>query len=698
MIFQPTNVIPSATGSLGDGTVDVTAGLNVSWMVNGNSPMTAFEITIFQNNADSTKLFSTGTLADNCPFYGVNYNGEQQYFTYHIPASSLISAGIVNGSEYKLVITQFWGNNEEDSVVQTSASAFITRSFPRIAISPITSPMASKSYTFYGIYTQDQGDNLNWVRWQIAYADDTENPFYDSGNIYGTAELKMTYDGFFSGSNYAVRLLIQTENGVIADTGFETFEVRYATSEAVGVITATCAGKGHSAVKVSWPLLSYLPGKASGNYSIKGNNRLVLDFGANITWNEQNGKQLLFKAPYSVIFKFKVRDVTAEIFALNTTAGRITLYYDSANYKLYLMQDAKELFYAEAVFIGSEITAIITPQAAFFRFFAALGGRFPSDTLYPRNNLYPAGYSSFINAQPGKDISYTQGDITSVNISSGIIVDYLQILNTEVSQEVIDGIIKNNFYEPSFDGHTYFLADFTDGLNAGNIKGVGGNLTGLALYRQSETDRNLEKIGSFSPGVSEVYDYTAKSQQGPYTYYIFPESNSSYISAPLVSNKISPCFWNWSVISCSERNDGTFEVEAEYLFGKNLSSGSIGNNNSPTILNNFTRFPTVQPAAQNYQSGTLVSLIGYVDKNARYSDSVKLRDAIWGLSVTKNILFLKNRKGDFFQIKTAGPINMETMDNTKEQAQTVNLPWVQISDGEKEKVFSLPTDEFFGEI
>ena len=51
-LFQPTNIYPSSLGELGNGTVDVTQALNVSWQVNGNSAMTAFSITIYQNDAD----------------------------------------------------------------------------------------------------------------------------------------------------------------------------------------------------------------------------------------------------------------------------------------------------------------------------------------------------------------------------------------------------------------------------------------------------------------------------------------------------------------------------------------------------------------------------------------------------------------------------------------------------------------------
>ena len=70
MLYQPTNVYPSMTGGLGNGVVDVTKPLKVSWQVNGNSAMTAYQITIYKNDSASTQVMTTSKLTNNCPFYG----------------------------------------------------------------------------------------------------------------------------------------------------------------------------------------------------------------------------------------------------------------------------------------------------------------------------------------------------------------------------------------------------------------------------------------------------------------------------------------------------------------------------------------------------------------------------------------------------------------------------------------------------
>ena len=148
------------------------------------------------------------------------------------------------------------------------------------------------------------------------------------------------------------------------------------------------------------------------------------------------------------------------------------------------------------------------------------------------------------------------------------------------------------------------------------------------------------------------------------------------------------------MLSCKEQTGGGYLVESEFTFGKNLVSGTISNNNTPQILENFTRYPTVQPSPVNYRSGSLQSLIGVIDyKNGnQYSDTLALRDAIYDLSTTQNSLFLKNRKGDLLRIRVSEATGMETMDGSRTQAQTVTLSWAEV--GNAEGVAILGTADF----
>ena len=322
MLYQPTNIYPSMTGSLGNGVVDAAKDLRVTWQVNGNSAMVAYQITIYRNNAASTQLYSTGKQTQGCPFYGVDAAGNVQFFSHTIAAAALSGAGITNGGEYKLVIRQWWGSSDAQSVTQTSASAFITRNAPGLTIGEISEPLAVREYTFTALYTQAQGDSLNWVRWQFALVDAAGEyeTLRDTGKIYGTGELKFTYDGMFAGSRYAVRCSVQTQNGVEADTGWQEFAVEYTTEIIPGTLTACQTRKG-SGVRLNFPPVRNLPAEVTGDYEME-DSYLVLPAGSKAVWDTQDGEAMALSSNCDIVWRGKA---DAEGTVLKVTGDGLTL-------------------------------------------------------------------------------------------------------------------------------------------------------------------------------------------------------------------------------------------------------------------------------------------------------------------------------------------------------------------------------------
>lgn len=270
MLNQPSNVTPDEV--YGTGTVDLTQDLNVTWRVVGSSAMTAYQIDFFQNNSTSTAVYSTGKQMLQTPFWGVNYAGETQYFTATVAAATLAANSMTNGNEYKFLITQWWGETEADSIMQTTASVFQGRSAPTLALTAIDSPVTSKAYTFTATYSQAQGDPLKWLRWRISEADNFDSPFVDTGNIYGTGELQVSYDGFLTGVTYAIELDIETANGIDATTGWVNFNVSYSLPETTGSVEA-CMLNGDACVWIKWPAVGAAEGYSIMRQTV-GDNRL----------------------------------------------------------------------------------------------------------------------------------------------------------------------------------------------------------------------------------------------------------------------------------------------------------------------------------------------------------------------------------------------------------------------------------------
>lgn len=96
-LFMPTFITPSTLWGIGNGVVDATESIEVSWRVNGNSPMTAFRIRILTEKG--TEVFNTGKITDGCPFYGVNNLGHPNLFHYTFTPSATPTSEIT-GKEW----------------------------------------------------------------------------------------------------------------------------------------------------------------------------------------------------------------------------------------------------------------------------------------------------------------------------------------------------------------------------------------------------------------------------------------------------------------------------------------------------------------------------------------------------------------------------------------------------------------------
>lgn len=250
MLFQPSNIYPSTFSGIGAGTVDVTQGLNVSWQVNGDTPMTAYQIRIYQNDSGSTLMYDSGSVTVSPAFEPHDKYGNATYFTAIISAAALSTAGIVNGYQYgyKMLITQWWGVS--DYVEQTSASVFITRSTPNISIDAIPNPVAASSITITATYSQAQGDPISTVEWVFALAGSESNPIRKTGAI-STQVLSFDADGLITGNTYSIMCNVVTSTGMEASTGFVQFPVLYSSSS-LGINYQLAQLKNSSAVYLSW--------------------------------------------------------------------------------------------------------------------------------------------------------------------------------------------------------------------------------------------------------------------------------------------------------------------------------------------------------------------------------------------------------------------------------------------------------------
>lgn len=685
-LYQPTNIFPSSFAGVGGGVVDVTQPLTVSWQVNGSSAMTAYQIKIYENTTASKLVYNSDRVNLQHPFYGMTSTGDVNYFQVTIPANRLINLSNGFSSGYKMLITQWWNGG---SIQQLSPSFFLTRTNPAVTVS-VPATVTSRSVTFTGSYTQAQGDTLDWFRWELALQDDPESPIEDSGYIYGTEDIQVTYDGLFTNTAYSVRLTIQTENGVQATTGWQNFTAQYDVSDMKGYVDA-CVSPLEGVI-IQWPRISYINGKPSGPHQLTGG-QLRLPAGSSITWDERNGEPMNIPTPWSLAWSGIV-PLTGTSPVWRITGDGHTLSLSIEPHLISLILDGAVLASVEIphLVVDYTIRMVLTPRELHMYYPVQEGGLYPSSVLFPSATLYPMGgdvsWERFTYP-----LTWVQPDIESITLYGEQRCDYIMVSGGEVSGALLGDLLTNFEFEPSWTLDTWFLATFNGtGINGGNITPSGDSITGAAVYRLKKGDRRLQLVANVGIGSSTLVDEGFRNQS-TYTYYVFVLGTNTYVSAPLISNPVTPMFWNWTVLDCSVDSNGTYHLEEAHLFRNSVSTDSISNNNAPSMLQNFTPYPLRQPSSYNFKSSTLTGYIGRVDmKLNQYIDTVDMAEALYNLSVSNNPKFLRDRKGNLWRIQTNAAVSMQTGDTMVPQPYFGSFPWAEVGAADGISIICQPGD------
>ena len=704
-LYQPTNVTPSMLGALGNGVVDVTNGIFVSWQVDGQNPMTAFQIRILENTSASKVLYDTGKKTDGCPFYGRDEKGDVVFFQYWITGSALSAAGVTNGNTYKMLITQWWSDTQ--SVTQQSASVFQCRDTPTLRIGDSANPGAFVPQNktvgeFTATYQQAQGDELAWVRWrlwQYGSSGVADTLLVDTGNV-PTSVLKFQYDGFFNGEKYLLQCDGETVSGVSV-FAFKRLDCSYDVAGFSGTVQ-TCVDRKKSGVKVYWPTALEINGTPSGELYIQGKQLYMLP-DSYVSWSTNDASAEEWKTPIGVVWKGKIQTLPMKVFSLYVKDAEqsddevillkpIDVVIDAE--KVSVLLGSVEIGRAVGRFSANDILTVALTDDKIYVYRTYENGMYPDNALTPEENLFPQ--KSWLRKEKYVgDVFIPSDTILRTEVHGPQICDYIWVLKNNVPGNVLEML--GGVYTPVFDENTLLLADFKNGLQAGTVQ-TGLNISTWRVYRRDEKD------GTFVPvcatpnayyGLS-VLDCAAVSQH-TYTYYVFGVTLDGEIATQaLKSDPVTVCLWDWTILECEEDKNHAYLYNGDvrgyvvkdiFRFSLNVESGATGNNYTPNLLANFTRYPTVQQTPQRYMSGTLSGYLGDVDADGNYRDTLERRNALFALAQSDKTLFLKNRKGDLIRITISGQISAKTQDATRQQALICSVPWAETGDVKNTGIF-----------
>lgn len=229
---------------------------------------------------------------------------------------------------------------------------------------------------------------------------------------------------------------------------------------------------------------------------------------------------------------------------------------------------------------------------------------------------------------------------------------------------------------------------------------------GWDLYRIETETGKIEHAGIIPPGQDAIYDFGAKNNtEYHYKVYYAATNVEGYTLSTERPIKMR-YYWNWAIIETEAEEteymhypfagnvdifNKMYHVKRVHQFQANVDSGSISNENTPYVENNFTPYPTVQKVGRKGLSGKLRAWVGGV-KDTQFRDSVKMVDDLMDLSTRNTVKFLRDRKGNLRMIEISDAIVKETQDKYAEQPVQIEIPWVEVGDAKDCQIVSLLTD------
>ena len=667
-LFQPTNITPDLKGGVKNGVILIPSGVatptnwDISWSVNGNVPMTAYQIDFFQNNAASTQTGTTGKITLNPAFSAVSADGTETRYTATV-AWSLIS-GTYSGTgtfEGKFRITMWWGSGANDYVEQRSLSVFQVSKEWGLAITNIDGVGGNMIFTGQFNSLSTYGEiTLNWTRWVVYSGMGVGGEIVaDTGKVWGATEYVWTPHTLAPG-DYTVQFSAEQSNGAeISDS--ETFSVlQEDTTTVTGLLSVGC-DRAKDAVAISFMGYDYIapePGTGSTTYPIPGNQF------PNVPWHFIWHGTLVGDTP---LFTITCKNGTT-----------LTAYYNTADYE-FKFTPAGTGGGAWQVTVGDEVYVCFTT------------GYFTSGVT---TGFQWLAYSPDDIQNDNRAVTgYTQSEIVSVTL-----YDNAPATNFYVGFGTNNDEIKAGFNDPT-------AGAFFEGPQVGYpqdgyayINYLGNTDASQSLYRQEVGKNELVYVGTFEPYPDPayetvLYDYSAVNGK-TYQYLVIENGEYGGNAAITYSPQISPCFWDWLLIEAIPNTSdwyvaqGSYTVTQVFIFSANVQTGSYTNRATRNVQPTFTPYPAVFRSTQNSRQGTLTGLIGSATQG-EYNDSNATEAAIRGLSSSKNQLFLRDRRGNFLRIALAGEITMSVNDRTMKQEINASVPWVEIGPADSTGVFGV---------
>lgn len=420
-------------------TIDLSSdNIPFSCIVDGNESVNAWQIVIYDIVTNGV-VFDSGKITLKSSFYPVDEKNRNVVFSVnlkdYIPESN---TDFINRAEAYYWTITLWGNSGYSTT--SYQEVFYANETPEISFlykyqtdedySSLNDKdvLISRDCTFKATYKQNDGVQLKRYGWRITDTD-SKQVFVDTitGNqIYGSIDnIICNYDGFLNGGNYSVELFVETQNNTKVTTSPLHFTVSYISTilsndfkvetlkkepaimldwnEAV-VITGVLKDANNDIVNIDHTTFkTNYPVKSQCSIEVPKESKIIYDYGVSSSLDiseesyiafstqllsssdatlffaeghDDAGYELKRKLSYSNgIFKYEVAGMNGAVAsATHTATSRPSEYVWFNIFMSPLIETGDGEYTVELNIFESNV----------------INCRYPSESLYPREDFYPA--------------------------------------------------------------------------------------------------------------------------------------------------------------------------------------------------------------------------------------------------------------------------------------------------------------------
>ena len=274
-----------------------------------------------------------------------------------------------------------------------------------------------------------------------------------------------------------------------------------------------------------------------------------------------------------------------------------------------------------------------------------------------------------------------------VTIGGNQVCDYLRISTSQIDQSEFRYV---NAEPSDWDSSTLMSAEFNEkDMSAGNSS-LADNIIGYEIRRKAGDDLYTEYVGTVKESSDEsnpkkyIIDYMVKNNTD-YTYYLYPattHSGNGIVLYPSITSDVKTDWGYWSLLVVDESpEENVFYLNKMFKFELNISADEMNNNAVVSVLQNFTKYPTIQYGTSNYWSGGLSALCGYVScANGNYVQTPNMTEEFKKLTSDTRRKFLKDIEGNIWEVKITSPISITSEDEYGQSVKTAKISWTEVGE------------------